>query len=276
MTTTAMPGAALETPLPVASPGRLRVLGFLLRRDILVAGRELLPFLAQTVVQPFFTLFVFGAVLPRVGFVDGNGFAAVLLPGVVAVTALLGGLQSTTMPLVMDFSWGREIEDRLLAPVPIAVVAVEKMLFGALRGILSALLMVPIGLLMLPVSWAWSAVPGLLLVVVLGALTGASLGMVLGTHVPPRQITVMFAVILTPVMFTGAVQFPVLSLGSSLWWYRVVCTVNPLTYASESLRAFVVPGVPHVPLWLGLPVLVATIAVFGGIGIRGFLRRAVD
>lgn len=272
-----------ETLVPRAPAGRgvsahdwTHTFGFLLWRDILVAGRELLPFLAQTVIQPFFTLFVFGAVLPKLGYVDAHQFAPILLPGVVAVTGLLGGLQSTTMPLVMDFSWGREIEDRLLAPVPVSLVAVEKMTFGALRGIVSSLLMVPIGLLMLPVTWPLSAIPGLLLVVVLGSLTGATLGMVLGTSITPRHITVMFAVILTPLMFTGCVQFPLLSLHSSLWWYRVICSVNPLTYVSEALRAFVAPDVPHVPLWLSLLVLAASLALFGSIGIRGFLRRALD
>jgi ABC-2 type transport system permease protein len=129
---------------------------------------------------------------------------------------------------------------------------------------------------MLPVTWQLSAVPGVLLVVVLGSLTGATLGMVLGTSITPRHITVMFAVILTPLMFTGSVQFPLLSLNSSLWWYRVLCSINPLSYVSEALRAFVAPDVPHVALWISLLVLAVSLALFGSIGIRGFLRRAIN
>src|SRR5882724_2593432 len=105
-------------------------------RDVFVTWREIVPFIAQVVIQPFLTLFIFGKVLANLGYVQGN-FAEILLPGVVALNGFLGALQSTTMPLVLDFAWTREIEDRLLAPMPIPLVAVEKMVFGAFRGVLS-------------------------------------------------------------------------------------------------------------------------------------------
>jgi hypothetical protein len=43
----------------------------------------------------------------------------------------LQGITATTFPLVMEFSWPRTIEDRALAPVPLAVLAVQKMVAGA-------------------------------------------------------------------------------------------------------------------------------------------------
>jgi ABC-2 type transport system permease protein len=53
------------------------------------------------------------------------------------------------LPLVLEFSWSREIDDRLLAPMPIPLVAVEKIVFATLSGLTASLLMVPIGLLMI-------------------------------------------------------------------------------------------------------------------------------
>lgn len=35
---------------------------------------------------------------------------------------------------MFEFSFSREMEDRLLAPMPIPLVAVEKMVFATLRG----------------------------------------------------------------------------------------------------------------------------------------------
>ncbi|NUT93024.1 MAG: ABC transporter permease [Saccharothrix sp.] len=251
-----------------------KTFGALLWRDVFVTGRELPSFLAQVIIQPFFILFIFAKVLGDIGFVQGD-FAAVLLPGIVAMNGFLGALQNTTLPLVLDFSWTREIEDRLLAPIPIPLVAVEKMVFGALRGLLAAVLMVPIGFLMLDVTWPVSGLPAALLVIVLGSLAGAAVGMVIGTSVSPRHITVMFAVILTPLLFTGSAQFPWTEL-DGLRWFQVVCALNPLTYVSEGTRAVLAPGVPHIPLWVCLVVLVVSIAGFGALGIRGFLRRALD
>src|SRR5262245_38472502 len=152
-----------------------RTFGSVLWRDIFVTWRELLPFLLQVIVQPFFTLFIFGKVLTSMGYVGGS-YTAILLPGIVALNGFLGALQNTTMPLIMDFSWTREIEDRLLAPLPIPLVAVEKILFGALRGIVAALVMVPVGFLILDnVSWPASTWIPVTCIVILGSIVGAAI-----------------------------------------------------------------------------------------------------
>jgi ABC-2 type transport system permease protein len=253
----------------------VRTLGSVLWRDIFVTWRELVPFLLQVVVQPFFTLFIFGKVLTSMGYVGGD-YTAILLPGVVALNGFLGALQNTTMPLIMDFSWTREIEDRLLAPLPISLVCIEKILFGAMRGIVAALVMVPVGFLILDnVSWpasTWLPVAG---IVILGSIVGGTIGMTIGTLVTPRRINILFAVILMPLMFTGSTQFPWRGL-EHIRWFQVVCALNPLTYVSEGMRAELVPAVPHIPMWINLVVMVAAIVVFGTIGIKGFMRRALD
>lgn len=253
-------------------PGRafLAVLG----RDVFVTGRELPAFLAQVLIQPFFFLLVFVTVLGRAGFVSAD-YGAIMLPGLLALNAMFGALQSVAFPLVFEFSFSREIEDRLLAPMPIPLVAVEKMVFAALRGLLASLLMVPIGLLMVDVSWPASGLPAALLMIVLGAVLGATTGMVIGTSVPPRRINVLFAVIFTPLLFTGSVQYPWLTL-ADLRWFQVLSALNPLTYVSEGIRAALVPEVPHLPLWLCTVVAVAAALLFGVLGIRGFLRRTLD
>jgi ABC-2 type transport system permease protein len=280
-TTTRAPSSPGAGPAEDALPSAggfvsLRTFISVLGRDVFVTGRELVPFLAQVVIQPFFMLFIFGKVLGSLGYVNSAAFGPILMAGIVALNGFLGGLQNTTMPLIMDFSFTREIEDRLLAPMPIPLVAVEKMVFGALRGIIAAALMVPVGLLILPsVSWPASKLPAVLGVIVLGSLAGAAIGMTIGTLVTPRRINIMFAVILTPLMFTGCTQFPWRGL-SHLRWFQVVCAFNPLTYVSEGMRSILVPGLPSIPLWLDLLAIVVAIALFGGIGIWGFLRRAVD
>jgi ABC-2 type transport system permease protein len=267
------------TLTPTRDPAMLRTsvrtFGSVLWRDVFVTGRELLPFLAQVIVQPLFTLFIFGKVLTGIGYVGGD-YAQILLPGIVALNAFLGALQNTTMPLILDFSWTREIEDRLLAPMPIPWVAAEKIIFGAIRGVVSAVIMIPVGFLILDnVSWPLSAYLPVLAVIILGALVGGTIGMVIGTSVPARRIQIMFAVILMPLMFTGATQFPWFLL-DKLRWFQVICAINPLTYVSEGMRSILVPGVPHITLWIDIVVMLAAMVIFGAIGIKGFMRRALD
>ena len=275
-TETAGPG--LKVPAAVPTPSRPdvgRAFRALLWRDVFVTGRELVPFLLQVVLQPVFLLFVFGKVLVELGFATDE-YSDVLLPGVIALTAFLTALQNTAFPLVIDFSFTKEIEDRLLAPLPTALVAVEKVVFSVLRALVAAAVMFPISwwvLGALPVEWG--DLPVLTAFLVLGSLVGAVMGMTLGTFVKPNRINVVFAVVLTPLLFTGSTQFPWQSL-DTLRWFQVVCALNPLTYVSEALRAEMAPGVPHLPLWLCAVALAGFLAVFGVTSLVGFRRRALD
>lgn len=253
----------------------IRVFFAVLGRDVFVTGRELPSFLAQIIVQPLGLLFIFGKVLGELGYAK-PGYAQLLLPGMIALNAFLVSLQNTSFPLVLDFSFSREIEDRLLAPLPISWVAIEKMLFGALRGMFAAVLMIPIGALVLGgISWNLGGLAFSLVILVFGALSGAAVGMTIGAAVPPRRINIMFAVILAPLMFTGATQFPWVQLGM-LRWFQVLCLFNPLTYVSEGMRGALVPSVPHMTPWVTLLALIAACGLFGTLGIRFFLRRALD
>jgi ABC-2 type transport system permease protein len=272
-TTSPAPTATAGPRRPAASPARAFLA--VLWRDLYVTGRELPVFLAQVVLQPLFLLFVFGKVLSDLGFTQ-PGYTRVLFPGILALTAVVTGLQSTAFPLVIDFSFTKEIEDRLLAPLPVGMVAVEKVVFASLRALLAALVMLPIGVWVLgSIPWRSGGLPLFATVLLLGCLVGSCLGMIMGTAVPPNRINVMFALILTPLLFTGASQYPWASL-EQLRWFQVVTACNPLTYVSEGMRAAMVPDVPHIRPWVSVLVLAVTIVASLAIGIRLFLRRAVD
>ena len=258
-----------------AAPNVGRAFRALLWRDVFVTGRELIPFLLQVVLQPVFLLFVFGKVLVQLGFATRE-YSDVLLPGVIALAAFLTALQTTAFPLVIDFSYTKEIEDRLLAPLPTYLVAVEKIVFSVLRALVAAVVMFPISFWVLgSLPLRWADVPALALFVVLGSLVGACMGMTVGTFVTPNRINVVFAVVLTPLLFTGSTQYPWQSL-DTLRWFQVVCALNPLTYVSEALRSQMAPGVPHLPLWVCALALLAFLAALGTTSLIGFRRRALD
>ncbi|MFE3500220.1 ABC transporter permease [Kitasatospora sp. NPDC059160] len=244
-------------------------------RDVYTTTRRPTAFLLQVIVQPLLLFFVFGKVLGEAGYTKGD-FGATLLPGVMALNALLVALENTAMPLIMDFSWSGEIEDRLLAPIPGELVAVAKLAYGTLCGLFAGLVMAPVGFLVLGTTgWPPTRWPGVLLVLVLGAATGAALGLALGTVVSPDRIGVTFAIVLAPLTFTGSVQYSWSSL-DQLRWFQVVSALNPLTYVSEGLRAAAQAGPPSaIPLWADLSVLLLALAVTVAVGIRGFMARAL-
>ena len=67
-----------------------------------------------------------------------------LVAGVVGIAILMQGIQSVSLPMVQEFGYTREIEDRVLAPMPVWLVAIQKAIWGALSGLFSALLVFPI------------------------------------------------------------------------------------------------------------------------------------
>jgi ABC-2 type transport system permease protein len=253
----------------------LSVFFALLRRDARVARTEIWFFLLRTTMQPLLFVIVFGFLLPKMRFVQG-GFQSALLPGILAVSLSLSAIQSVALPMVQDFGWTKEIEDRLLAPVPVWAVAVEKIVIAAARGIIAALLILPLGALILPggldlggASWA-----GFVAILLAGSVVGASMGLLLGTAVPPNRINIAFTVILTPLLFTGATFYP-WTLLTNLRWFQVVTLFNPLTYVSEGTRA-ALTSIPHLGSgWVTLG-LAGSVAIFGALGLLGFERRAVD
>jgi len=78
---------------------------------------------------------VFGYLLPKMGFVR-PGYTSALLPGVLAVSLALAAVQSVALPMVTDFGFSREIEDRLLAPIPSWLVALEKVVSGMIQALI--------------------------------------------------------------------------------------------------------------------------------------------
>ncbi|MDQ6643237.1 MAG: ABC transporter permease [Chloroflexota bacterium] len=263
--------------LAIASKAFLAIL----QRDIVITGREFIAFLAQVLLQPLFFLFIFGKVLPSIGFAR-PGFAAVLLPGIVALTVVTTALQGVTLPLVLDLGFAREIDDRLLAPLPVSMVAVEKVIFAAMRGLIAGAIIFPLAYWILgnDFSVRTDAIGTIIGIMILTAFAGASLGLTIGTLVKPEQIGLMFSLIFTPLIFTGCTYYPWGTL-DSIKWFQIVTLFNPLTYAAEGLRSAMVPSIQGhtIPtlamIWVILG-LSATFVVFLFIGIRTFRRRVVS
>ncbi|MER5627519.1 ABC transporter permease [Streptosporangium sp. NPDC002544] len=272
---------------PAASRGYARTFGALLARDLRVLRRDLPSFMARTVVQPVLFIFVFAVVLPRIGYGAGQGlseagraetFATILVPGLVASGIVLQGIFAVTTPLVMELSYTKEIDDRALAPIPVWAVGVEKIVAGAIQGVIAA---VVVFLAVLFVHGPGEAPnidfgrwPLLIAVLVLSSLLTACLGLLIGTLLPPQQLSALFAIFIVPLMMLGCVYYPWSAL-EALPWLQTAVLVNPLVYVSEALRGALSPAVPHMPEAVALGVLAAGTLATGALSLRSFARRLV-
>ena len=267
--TSAMPNAARHRV------SRSRVFLALLQRDMRVARKELPFFLIRTSLQPLLFIIVFGYLLPKMGFMRGN-YTSALLPGILAVSLTFSSVQSVALPLVQDFGWTKEIEDRLLAPVPTRLIAGEKIVAGVIQGFISAAFVMPIArLIMGPIAGlSLSNFPLVLLVVLLGATAFSSMGLLLGTGIEPQQIGLMFSVIIAPMIFFGCAYYPWAGL-SAVPVMKYAVLVNPLVYVAEGLRGALTPTIEHMPMVASAAALVFLSVLFWTLGIRAFEKRAI-
>jgi ABC-2 type transport system permease protein len=251
----------------------------LLLRDLTVLRKHPGEFLARTIVQPLLLVLVLGYVNPKIGLgpstgPDATSLATTLVAGMLAIVVLFQGIQSIAIPLVREFGYTREIEDRVLAPLPVGFVALEKVTAGALQGLLAAVVVFPIAVFVpaaspdLQVDW-----PVLLTLAPLAALACSSLGLAFGTTFDRRSVMALFAVLLTPIMFLGCTLYPWSSLGS-LRWIQILSLANPLTYVSGGFRAAVTSG-DHLSLLVVYPVLAGFTVLLLWLGLRNFRRRVV-
>jgi ABC-2 type transport system permease protein len=261
-------------PRPRVPP--TRVFLALLRRDARVASRELPFFLLRTTLQPLMFVLVFGYLLPRMGFVRGD-YGAALLPGILGISLAFASLQSVALPMVSDFGWTLEIEDRLLAPVPIRLVALEKVVSGIVQGVIAALFVLPVArLIMGPIpGFGVGSVAELLAITLLAAATFSTFGLVLGTVIHPEQIGLMFGFIVAPMIFFGCAYYPWTGLDPvPVLKYAVL--VNPLVYVAEGMRGVLTPDLPHMALVTVAAAMLALTGLFWWMGMRSFVRRAVS
>jgi ABC-2 type transport system permease protein len=287
MSVTTMTPAATVPPgrgLVQLRPARIayrQAFAALLQRDLHVLFKSLPLFIVRAVMQPLLLMFVFTYVFPKIGQGVGGGagasaFTSNLVAGVVGLAIVFQGIQAVALPLVQEFGYSKEIEDRVLAPLPTKAVGVQKIVTGMINSLFAALLVFPIAYVVpattvhLHIHWLT-----LLTLAPLAGWVAAALGLVLGTKVAPQQVSYLFALVVLPITFLGCIYYPWKAL-EAVRWLQIAVLVNPLVYMCEGFRAALTQGVPHMSLWAVYGALLAFAVVLTWIGIDGFERRTVS
>jgi ABC-2 type transport system permease protein len=283
------PGSIVAEPTRSAAAASRLALKALVLRDLLVLRKHLGEFVARTLIQPFLLVFVFLYVFPTIGQGVGAGhgkaaesaFATVLVPGVVAISIMFQGINTVALQMATEFGYTREIEDRVQAPCPIWLVAIAKVISGAVQGILAAVIVFPIAALVhasgvhahLSVHWAV-----VLTLIPLACVAMTSLGLLLGTAFEPRNIGLMFGFVVLPLVFLGGTYYQWTKLApvsvGGIHWLQIVVLVNPLIYVAEGMRAGLTHA-SHMHLYIIYPVLIGFCAVFLTLGLRNFRKRVL-
>ena len=253
-----------------------KAFGAMLARDAHVARRNAVQIFFQTFLQPLLFVFIFGRVMVGSGYMPPQ-YKSLLLPGIIAISMVFTGIWAVTMPLIAEFQWTREIEDRLLAPINISWIAIAKVIWGMIQAMVAGLIVIPLAWLVLrpgidihivaPVEFA--------VILLLVATFSACGGLALGCSIKQEHVGLMFGMVITPMVFFGCAYYPWSALNNFPVLQKIVL-INPLVYASEGLRGTLVPDFPHLPAIAVLGALLFFDILLLVVGLRQFENKAVS
>jgi ABC-2 type transport system permease protein len=110
---------------------------------------------------------------------------------------------------------------------------------------------------------------------VFGAASFSMMGLFLGSVIEGPQIGLLFGIVVAPMIMFGCAYYPWRGLDAvPVMKYAVL--INPLTYVSEGMRGVLIPDRPHMPMPMVLAALAAITLLFWRLGLRAFMKRAVN
>jgi len=253
-----------------------KTFGAMLARDAHVARRNAIQLLLQTFLQPLLFVFIFGKVMVGSGYMP-SAYKSLLLPGIIAISMTFTGVWAVAMPLIAEFQWTREIEDRLLAPISVGWIAIEKVIAGVLQALVAGLIVLPLAWLVLRPGIEISVRSPITFALIIALVAGFAScgGLALGCTINQQHIGLMFSMVMTPMIFFGCTYYPWSALKTFPILQKAVL-INPLVYASEGLRATLVPQFEH----LSIPAVLIALFFFDVLllilGLRQFEKKAVS
>ena len=254
------------------------------QREMIRFGRDRSRIISS-LIQPVLFLFVLGTGLSSLLSTGEVDFRTFLFPGVLAMSVLF-----TAAFAGISIVWDREfgfLREMLVAPVGTTAIMTGKCLGGATVATLQSLVILALaGLVDVPYNLVMML--ELVVLLFLMAFMICALGLVLAARVKQIQSAMpLVQLTITPLMFLSGALFPLSNLPA---WLKVVTTLNPMTYAVESIRSVVFdrldlapavratfdPGITWggwpVPTAVEVAVVVVTCLVLLGLAVARFAR----
>jgi ABC-type multidrug transport system permease subunit len=188
--------------------------------------------LATSLVNPLLYLVAFGYGLGR-GISFGNvGYLEFVIPGIIALTSMTTRFNGAGSKLNVDRLFYKSFDECLMSPISLYSIVIGKALIGFVRGLLSSVAILAVGVVLSP-TLAVSPVFVLALFVscFVFALFGVLIGLVINSH---SDMSTFSNLVLLPMTFLSGTFFSLSQLPEVA---KAVLYILPLTHSSECLRS---------------------------------------
>jgi len=194
--------------------------------------RHWLRTLATSLVNPVLYLVAFGYGLGGGISFDGYTYLSFVMPGIIALTAMSSSYNGAGLKLHVDRLFYRCFDEYLMSPISLFSLAIGKTLIGVVRGLISTVAILAVGIIITPTLMI---TPLFLLVLVISCFVFSFLGVLIGMWAKSHQdMTTFGTLVILPMTFLSGTFFSLSQLPEAV---KGVLYLLPLTHSSECLRA---------------------------------------
>jgi ABC-2 type transport system permease protein len=199
--------------------------------DLRFLRRNWLRTLVTSLVAPLLYLVAFGYGLGSGITIDGYSYLEFVIPGIIALTAMTTSFNGAAK-LNVDRLFYKSFDECLMSPISLVSLAIGKTLIGVVRGLISSVALLAVGVFISPLL---IISPLFMLVLVVSCFLFAFLGVFVALVAKSHQDMGNFSsLVLLPMTFLSSTFFSLSQLPEGL---KSALYVLPLTHASQCLRA---------------------------------------
>lgn len=233
-------------------------------KDWIVFRNKIVSNTLSAVIGPLLYLIAFGWGIGDQVTVDGMSYLAFVIPGIAAMNAMGISFGTTANGINIARLYDKTFEAEMMSPIRTLTFSAAKIIFGTLRGLYGAALILAVSLLF---SGSLNITPYFILVMALNCCAFSGIGFIAGLKINSHaDMAKVSNFIITPMSFLCGTLFPLTRFPAAL---RYVFEFLPLSQAVNGLRGgHAVPG-----SWIPPVTLAAWCAVMFVVSVK-VCRRA--
>ncbi|MFA5075148.1 MAG: ABC transporter permease [Candidatus Babeliales bacterium] len=221
------------------------------------------------------TIFVTGYIMQAFGL--SNDFGAFQLGGVLASVGLFE-LYTNAVTFVSDLEGDRSIDYYLTLPTSVFTVFCSYIIYYAFISSIMGILLLPLAKAILLDRFVLANVAWfkLLFFTILINLVCATATLLLSALIPAMdKFDILWTRFIFPLWYFGGFQYSWFSLNEKVPWLSYIMLINPMTYATEGMRAALLGQEGYLPFWFCCLVLII-MWIFIGIWAFKVLKKRLD
>ena len=202
-------------------------------REILIFERRLLRlgYVVSAFLMPLLYLLAFGLGLGRRVSIAGGSYLNYLLPGLIAMSSMVNAYTWVANGLTMGRLYFQTFQVYVQAPVSAAAIVWGEVASGIVRGLLSSLILLILGVV---IGSGLNLNLLFFLSLVINCLLFSAMGVVVGMRSKTHEDTANFSnFFIMPMAFFSGTFFPIDQMP---WVLQVIVSCLPLTHTNHLLR----------------------------------------